>query len=254
MATITISRETGCDKGEFAGQLAKALGYGLLDKSIIELVARQMNARTEDVPDVEEIPEETTGVRKLLEQVLEEENEGRHPQHLSPWFRDNYPFDLSPYYDTDYQRYSKDVLNAQPARAITKEMAVKGYEQIIRHFAERGDAIIVGRGSQAVLKDVPWVFHIRLTAGRKTRITNVAEDTGLHEDEAEKFMDRSDKWRARYVKDNYGVEWDDPSLYHLTANMDRWKSYKLAEAIAAIVKSDAFRQNLNDLKKRYGKF
>jgi len=256
MATITISRETGADKGEFAHELAKLLGYELLDKEIIGLVARQIHAPESSVPDVDEVqePQRPTGkIRALLEKILQEERNGVHAPQLSPWFAENYPFEIPPYYDTDFQRYSKEMLTPK-MKALARDLAVQGHAQIIHHFAEEGRVVIVGRGSQVILKDVPWVFHLRLTASRASRIANVAEKTGLPDDEAEKFMDRSDLWRARYVKDNFGADWNDVSLYHLVANMDRWKSYKLAEAIAAIVKSESYRQTLNDLKKHYGKF
>lgn len=252
MATITISRETGSDRREFAPELARLLGYDLLDKEIIDLVARAIHAQ--DVPDVEEMPGHASGVQGVLETILKEEREGVHPPQISPWFAENYPFEMPHYYDTDYQRYSREVMQAPPARTVTRETAVKGYEQIIRRFAERGGAVIVGRGSQAVLREMPWVFHLRLTASRKSRTANVAERTGLSDDEAERYMDRSDLWRARYLRENYGVEWSDPSLYHMTVNMDKWKSYKLAEAIAAMVRDESFRQTLQDLRKHYGEF
>jgi len=255
MATITISRETGGDKGDFAPQLAKLLGYDLLDKDIIKLVAQQIHQPESEVPDVDEVRKEHAGkVRGLIEKIIQEERDGVHKPELSPWFAENFPFEIPHYYDTDYQRYSKEALAAAPKKPLGREAAVKGYMQIMKHFAERGRVVIVGRGAQVILKDAHWVFHLRLTASRKARIANVAEKTGLPDDEAEKFMDRSDLWRARFVKDNFGADWNDVSLYHMTVNMDKWKAYKLAEAIAAIVKSESFRQTLTDLKKHYGKF
>jgi hypothetical protein len=256
MATITISRETGAEKGDFAHELARLLGYELLDKEIISMVARQIHAPEGTVPDVDEVQEEqrpTGKIRALFERILQEERNGAHKPQLSPWFAENFPFEIPHYYDTDYQRYSKETLT--PAKkALARETAVQGYTQIIHHFAEQGRVVVVGRGSQVILKDVPWVFHLRLTASRDSRIKNVAEKTGLPDDEAAKFMNRSDLWRARFVKDNFGADWNNVSLYHMTVNMDRWKSYKLAEAVAAIVKSESFRQTLTDLKKHYGKF
>jgi len=256
MATITISRETGADKGEFAPELAKLLGYDLLDKDIIKMVAGQIHAPEGSVPDIDEIQQQqppTGKIRSLFEKILQEERNGVHAPQLSPWFAENYPFEISPYYDTDFQHYSKEALAPQK-KTLARDVAIQGYVQIIRHSAEQGRVVIVGRGSQVILKDMPWVFHLRLAAPRKSRIANIAEKTGLPDDEAEKFMDRSDLWRARYVKDNLGTDWNDVSLYHLVANMDRWKSYKLAEAVAAIVKSESYRETLNDLKKHYGKF
>jgi cytidylate kinase len=255
MATITISRETGSDKGDFAPELARLLGYDLLDKDIIRLVAQQIHAPEGAVPDVDEIQQRPSGrVRALFERILQEERNGVHKPQLSPWFAETYPFEIPSYYDTDYQRYSREEIGPAKGKPLSREAAVQGYVRIIKHFAEQGHVVIVGRGAQVILKDVHWVFHLRLTASRKARIANVAEKTALPDDEAAKFMDRSDLWRARYVKENFSVDWNDVSLYHMTVNMDKWKSYKLAEAVAAIVKSESFRETLQDLKKHYGKF
>ncbi len=253
MPTITISRLTGSDDGSFGKELAEKLGYDFIDKERIHEAALAASGSENEANAIDALQAEAPGeIVLLLQRILREEEEGAREKFLTPWFRDAYPFDLLPYYDTDYVRYSQEELETKPERKpLTKETSVAGYQQIIRFLAERGRAVIVGRASQVILKDVPWVFHLRLTSSRKHRIENVAEMMRLHLDEAEKYMDRSDQWRARFVRDNFDADWTAPELYHMSISMDRWKSYKLIEAISSVVESNTFHTTLQDLKKHY---
>ena len=253
MPTITISRLTGSDNGEFARELARKLGYDFVDKDAIRAAALAAHATEHEADAIDalqvEAPEQ---IVSLIKSIVKEEEAGVHKPHLSAWFKETYPFDIMPYYDTDYVRYTAEQLKPEPERRpLMRETIVAGYRQIISHLAERGGVVIVGRGAQAILKDVPWVLHLRLAASRRTRIANVAEMREISDDKAEEYMDRSDKWRARFISDNFGVDWNDPELYHMTIAMDRWKSYLLADAVASIVKSETFRATTNDLRKHY---
>ena len=253
MPTITISRLTGSDNGEFARELARKLGYDYVDKDAIHAAALAANATENEADALDALQAEAPAqVVSLIQSILEEEKAGTHQPHLSAWFKETYPFEIMPYYDTDYVRYSAEQIKAEAAhKPLTQQTIVAGYRQLITHLAERGRVVIVGRGAQAVLKDVPWVLHLRLTAARKTRIANVAEMRKISDDKAEEYMDRSDKWRSRFLQDNFGVDWTDPALYHMTVTMDRWKSYLLADAVASIVKSEDFHASTQDLKKHY---
>ena len=253
MPTITISRLTGSDDGSFGKELASKLGYEYVDKERIHEAALAASANENEANAIDALQAEAPGeIVLLLKRILKEEEEGARERHLTPWFRDTYPFDLLPYHDTDYVRYSREELETRPeSKPLTREASVAGYKQIIRFLAESGRAVIVGRASQVILRDMPWVFHLRLTSGRRHRIANVAEMMGRHSDEAEKYMDRSDKWRARFVRDNFEADWTAPELYHMSISMERWKSYKLIEAIASVVESDSFHTTFQDLKKHY---
>ena len=37
-------------------------------------------------------------------------------------------------------------------------------------------------------------------------------------DEGESQIEEMDEQRARYIRRHYGVDWDDPALYHLIVN------------------------------------
>ncbi len=188
MAVITISRETGSEGDKVGRELAESLGYLFLDKEIIRQVAEKIGASPEAV------------------ERYDEKAEGRLMRFLSSIFR-SHP-EMVPYYGTFPQ--------SEPAFAYgvsvpylyyetpegggmvppDPEKLVKHFEDIIKKCAREGNAVIVGRGSQCILKDVPEVVHIRTVGPLEWRVQNILRDNpDLEEDDARALIDRNDCWR-----------------------------------------------------------
>jgi cytidylate kinase len=91
-------------------------------------------------------------------------------------------------------------------------------ESIIRYWADKGRAVIVGRGGQMVLRNRPEVFHIRVVAPLEMRIAQLQQEENISAESARARLEASAKMRARYLRRSYGVQIDDPTLYHLTLN------------------------------------
>jgi cytidylate kinase len=91
-------------------------------------------------------------------------------------------------------------------------------ESIIRYWADKGKTVIVGRGGQMVLRDRPGVFHIRVVAPFEMRAAQLQQEENISAESACARLEASAKTRARYLRRSYGVQIDDPTLYHLTLN------------------------------------
>jgi cytidylate kinase len=122
---------------------------------------------------------------------------------------------------------------------LNEEWCVQMIQNIVRRAYERGNVVIVGRGGQAILKNEPGVLHVRIKAPRDIRIKRVQyrEMVGLapkfQHSQAQKTVDEHDKAAAAYVQRFYGVDWDDPLLYHLVINTGKWGAEAAAHLIAA---------------------
>ena len=46
---------------------------------------------------------------------------------------------------------------------------------VLYDFASKGNCIIIGRGGQVLLKDIPGVLHVRIVAPRELRIKRIKE-------------------------------------------------------------------------------
>jgi cytidylate kinase len=91
-------------------------------------------------------------------------------------------------------------------------------ERIICELANAGAVVIVGRGGQVVLRQRPEVLHVRVVAPLQTQLAWLREERRLAEDAARSCLETINRARARYLRRCYGVDVNDPSLYHLVVN------------------------------------
>ena len=81
--------------------------------------------------------------------------------------------------------------------------------------ASRAGGVVLGRGGAVVLASVPGALHVYMGGARDGRIEEVMESEDVDRPTAERQVDAHDRARRDYVRDFYGVDGDDPSLYHL---------------------------------------
>lgn len=88
----------------------------------------------------------------------------------------------------------------------------------IRSIAEQGSAIIVGRCSDYILRDMDCVLNIFLTSPAEVRADRIMEEYGLTLEEAVKFVIEKDKERADYYNYYTFGEWGVADTYDLCIN------------------------------------
>jgi len=81
--------------------------------------------------------------------------------------------------------------------------------------ASRAGGVVLGRGGAVVLASVPGALHVYLGGPREGRVEQVMESEGVDRATAERSVDANDRARREYVREFYGVDGDDPILYHL---------------------------------------
>ena len=91
-------------------------------------------------------------------------------------------------------------------------------EGLISVLADVGDVVIVGRGGQMALRGRPDVLHVRVVAPLATRIARLQQEQHISAEAARACLEASQKARARYLRRAYGVNVDDPVLYHVVIN------------------------------------
>ncbi len=130
-----------------------------------------------------------------------------------------------------FRQFTAGLRGDSTEREIAGKMA-----QTIRALAAVGRAVIVGRGSQCLLADVPSAIHIRLTAPAAWRAEHYSmsagEDVGRGVVAA---LERSDTERAKFIRNHFNCDIDDPNLYHLTVNIAAVSADRAARMIAELV-------------------
>ena len=91
----------------------------------------------------------------------------------------------------------------------------KMQSQTIRAIAEQGSAIIVGRCSDYILRDMDFTLDVFLTSPLEVRAARLAERLGITVEEAERLAEEKDRKRAEYYNYYTFTDWGVASTYDL---------------------------------------
>jgi len=87
----------------------------------------------------------------------------------------------------------------------------------VRTVAERGNAVILGRGGAQILSP-QQALRLRVVAPRDVRIERRAKAAGIPAEEAARQLDGEDAERRAFVRHQFGLDSDDSCLYDLVLN------------------------------------
>jgi cytidylate kinase len=87
-------------------------------------------------------------------------------------------------------------------------------EDFLARASVRG-GVVLGRGGAVVLGSVPGALHVLLLGPREARVEQAMKLEGIDRETAERRLEANDRARREYVRQRYGVDGDDPYLYHL---------------------------------------
>ena len=97
----------------------------------------------------------------------------------------------------------------------SQESLFKFQSDAIRHAADEGSCIFVGRAADYVLREYPNVFNIFVTADMEERIQRVAERNQCDSETARRIIRRKEKERAAFYNFYTGKTWGAATSYHL---------------------------------------
>ena len=180
---ITVEREYGCGGGDIAQLVADRLGWKLWDQRLTEEIARLANCP------------------KGVVEAREERNDPLYYRLFKSFLRGSY----------------EGSINAPKLNLVDSETISRTTRRVVEHAAERGNCVIVGRGSQQFLKDRSDTLRVFLYASREQKVKRLIA-RGKGEKEAEELVDSVDRDRADFIKKYFNVEWPDRAIYHLMIN------------------------------------
>lgn len=217
---ITVSRQLGSRGSYIATAIAKTLGLRYIDREILNRAAEMAG-----FPDPEMVAhlEKKERVPTFLERIVSALNTmPMIPTIASATLREGYAYDEQLALLMVQENLSRDEAYEKLLRYEQRAEASASYaelvRQVIQEYAQLGDVILVGRGSQVILHDLPNACHLRVRAPETLRVSRLVERLGIEPKEAERQIHQSDKERNRYMHHYYNVDWDDPDLYHLVIN------------------------------------
>jgi cytidylate kinase len=123
-----------------------------------------------------------------------------------------------------------------PRGSFTSDEAFAKMAVSILHFAQDGNAIIVGRGGAILCRKLENAFHFRLEAGLDWRVAGLARRMGIAVREAAELERTQSRLREHFVRQYLGVDVAEWSFYDAVFNNERHGVEAIADAIFAYVK------------------
>ncbi len=184
---ITISRQFGTGGHEIGAEIARRLGVKLLDKQILNEVAKR-------APRMEE----------AMEKI-----EARNPLWRDDFtnFYRNY-MAKAEYDGAEQDQTSHELFDAQC--------------QIIRQIVAKESCVIVGRCGFYIFKDHPNALKIFIYSTEECRKRRIAEKYGLDLRDAAAMVVDNDYSRELYTKTFTGCEWTDASNYDISLDVRKF--------------------------------
>lgn len=220
MPVITVSRQRGSLGSYIALEVARKLDLRYLDREIIQSVAQEAGVDAEAVEEIEERAGQLGRIRHLLglRPLL--------PSVASASIREQEAFEDRVQALMDLERVTRDVAVARLESGVGLEYAPRVdyldlITSVILEQAAEGQAMIVGRGGQMILRGRPGVLHVQVIAKFETRVYNIIQREGVKWREAAYRVRQADEQRAGYMRRFYNVDWLDSRLYDLVVNTDQ---------------------------------
>jgi cytidylate kinase len=229
---ITVSRQRGSMGSYIALEVARELDLRYLDREIIQSVALETGVEEDVVEAIEEKAGRLARVLYLLNL------RAKLPDVASASLREAESFQDRVRVLMDQERVSQEVAVARLESGDTREYIPRlDYldlvTSVVLDHATQGQAMIVGRGGQMILRGRPGVLHVQVIAKFETRVYNVIQREGVKWREAAHRVRLADEQRAGYMRRFYNVDWLDSSLYDMVINTDQVPGEVAAQMIIA---------------------
>jgi cytidylate kinase len=203
-AVVTIAALHGAGGGIVGPRVAERLGVEFLDRAIPTRVAEQAGLTREAVTAADERPR--SGVNRVVSRLARVSNAATASSQ-------------------DVERLD---LEERRIRAEIEEFLAR---------AQHSGGVVVGRGGAVVLRSVPGALHVYLGGDEGDRIDRTMKLDDVDRETARRRVRAHDRARRQYVREAYGVDGDDPGLYHLMIDAPALGTEACVELIAAASRS-----------------
>ena len=111
-------------------------------------------------------------------------------------------------------------------------------EAVVYEVAHQGQGVIIGHGSQVLLRDFGCALHVFIQAPESTRIDNLVSRHGLSRVAAVKLIQKNDNEHRGFFRYAYHMRMNDPSLYDLVINTEKMGSEATIKLIVEAARSE----------------
>ena len=181
---ITVEREYGSRGGEFAHDLARRLGWRLLDSELPCAAARAAG-----------VPQELAA---------------KYDERRDPWY---YRYGKVFWHDSGYS-----MAGLSDDQVFDSDRMLALIQKEILNAAKQGNCVLVGRGAACALAGQPGCFHVFVYATATAKREWFMQAFPKQAQQADQLLAAFDKRRAAVIRKAYQQEWCCRGLYHMLLN------------------------------------
>ncbi len=201
MAVITISKEFGTESEKVASQAGQRLGYEYIGDHLIAEIAKELHVSESEA----EMFRKTSQSRILR-------------------FVDRYTCSLV-----------QKVVDREHG-CLDDKNYYETTKKLVQNVYEAGNAIILGWGSQCILRGKPNTLHVRLIKDEETKIKEVMQNRNLEHKAAKALIERDEGDLRVYIEHYFNEDWNAAHLYDLIIDMGKTSVEKAVDLICDNVK------------------
>jgi len=180
---LTIEREYGSGAVTVAQKVAERLGWDLWDQALTDEIARHLECDRGQV------------------QLREEVRDPLYYRLFKSFLRGSYEGSLT--------TPNMKLADADGIRQAS--------EQIIRRVADKGKAVIMGRGSAYYLHERTCTLHVFVYAPFEEKVRRLQSE-GKSQADAIHLAETVDQERTAFIKKHFGIDWPSRQYFHLMIN------------------------------------
>jgi cytidylate kinase len=198
MAVITVSRELGSGGDQVVDLLCERLGYCRVDKAMLSEIAAEAGV------DVKAV-------------LAKERDVAAKPRLIS---------------DQMTSLYSRQPTAFGRGGGMDDQTYARVVSETMQKYAREGNAVIVGRGGQIILRGWPNTLHVHLYAPPEQRVQNLVDRYGITKLDAQRRIERSDEQKRMYIRNLHkNASWKDLKYYHLAIDSGRIPTEAIIELV-----------------------
>jgi len=148
--------------------------------------------------------------------------------------------------DKQWERWATDLDEHCPTIWEKYDWSFRGFgalmQSLILQYSLKDKVIIIGRGGNFLLKDIPYALRIRVVAPMDKRIERLMKRESVDKETARWIAEKTDRERSCFLQALYGKDWNDPEEYDMVFDAG---SKTMEEIVATVRESLLARDNQN---------
>ena len=196
---ITIARQYGSGGKTIGEMLAKDLGFECYSREILKMAS------------------DDSGINEQLFAKADEKLKNR-------------------FFKMPKKVYDGGLISPDSDDFVSDDNLFNYQAKIIKNLAETKNCVIIGRCADFVLKDYDNVASVFVHAPAEFNLARAMERNSLTENEMQRYIEKTDKYRGDYYRYYTGHEWDDAKNYDLCLDSSKLGFEGCMEAIKSYLK------------------